>query len=100
MTTLTEKVLSSFEKPKGNSVPYYATNTESHVEELNLTIIELGEQGIYPQLVNLTEDIIELNFIKVLNGQRKYKVKVDTGKEEFDLFVNGDTKIFTNNITK
>lgn len=64
MTKLKEQVLEVFKLTKSDSVPYYSTIGKNTISELNSAITELLPLGIFPQIVEVSNETLELKFVK------------------------------------
>jgi len=65
MTKLKEQVLEVFNRTDADSVPYYSTIGKNTISELNSTITELLPLGIIPQIIEVSNETLELKFVKV-----------------------------------
>lgn len=71
MTKLKDKVLKVLQSSKDSVVPYYATNTESHLKELSEAIKELSKLNIYPEFKSIEDEMVELDFVALPDEKLK-----------------------------
>lgn len=80
MEKLLFKILSTFRRGEEEGTIYVGANNQTQIDELNETIPWLMKSGIYPKILNVSDEILEIEFIGT-KGTNEYLELIDRWNE-------------------